>query len=182
MTAERIRTTGGTLAIKGAWLLAALLPTVASAESLMDAYKLARDSDPKYRAVTAETRAVGTAIDQARAGFLPFVKYDMEQWESRQRVISSKNPIFGAGVTNFPTDNRTLSLTQPLFRMDVIERFAQAKSIVKQAEYTLLAAEQDLQLRTERPIWWCLPRRTTWPMPRPSARRSPRCSSTRASA
>jgi outer membrane protein len=63
-------------------------------------------------------------------------------------VISSKNPIFGAGVTTFPTENNTLSLTQPIFRKDVIERFGQAQAIVKQAEYVLLAAEQDLQLRT----------------------------------
>jgi outer membrane protein len=72
----------------------------------------------------------------------------MEQWQTRQRVISSKNPIFGAGVTTFPTENNTLSLSQPIFRKDVIERFAQAQAVVKTAEYTLLAAEQDLQLRT----------------------------------
>jgi outer membrane protein len=132
-----------------AWVIAAcLLPTLAHGESLMDAYQLARDSDPKYRAARAETRAISTAIDQARAGFLPTVKFDLEQMETRQRVISSKNPIFGAGVTNFPTDNQTLSLNQPIFRKDVIERFAQARSVVKQAEYTMLAAEQDLQLRT----------------------------------
>ena len=98
MALGRILKTRGALALKGAWLLAALLPTFASAESLMDAYKLARESDPKYRAVQTETRAVGTAIDQARAGFLPFVKYDWEQWESRQRVIST--PVDWARESN----------------------------------------------------------------------------------
>jgi outer membrane protein len=137
------------LAPKLAGVIAAcLLPALAQGESLIDAYKLALQSDPKYRAAQADFRANGTAIDQARAGFLPQVKLDMEYWESRQRVISSKNPIFGAGVTTFPTQNNTLSLQQPIFRKDVIERFAQAKSVVKVAEYTLLAAEQDLQLRT----------------------------------
>ncbi|HEY6967051.1 MAG TPA: TolC family outer membrane protein [Burkholderiales bacterium] len=125
-----------------------LLPALAQGESLMEAYKLAQQSDPKFRAAQADYRASGTAIDQARAGFLPQVKLDVENWETRQRVISSKNPIFGAGVTTFPTQNNTLSLTQPIFRKDVIERFGQAKSVVKVAEYTLLAAEQDLQLRT----------------------------------
>jgi outer membrane protein len=129
-------------------LIGGLQPALAQAESLIEAYKLALQSDPKYRGAQAEFRASGTAIDQARAGFLPQVKLDMEYWESRQRVLSSKNPIFGAGVTTFPTQNNTLSLQQPIFRKDVIERFAQAKSVVKVAEYTLLAAEQDLQLRT----------------------------------
>jgi len=125
-----------------------LLPALAQGETLMEAYKLAQQSDPKFRAAQADFRASGTAIDQARAGFLPQVKLDVENWETRQRVISSKNPIFGAGVTTFPTQNNTLSLTQPIFRKDVIERFGQAKSVVKVAEFTLLAAEQDLQLRT----------------------------------
>lgn len=116
--------------------------------SLQEVYRLAYENDPKYRATVAETQASSTALDQARAGFLPTVKYDIESWETRQRIYSSQNPIFGAGVTNFPTDNRTLSLNQPIFRMDVITRFSQAKSVVKQAEYTLLAAEQDLMLRT----------------------------------
>jgi outer membrane protein len=129
-------------------MVACLLPALAEGETLMEAYKLAQQSDPKFRAAQADFRASGTAIDQARAGFLPQVKLDVENWETRQRVISSKNPIFGAGVTTFPTQNNTLSLTQPIFRKDVIERFGQAKSVVKVAEFTLLAAEQDLQLRT----------------------------------
>lgn len=136
-----------TAALLGA-LAAALAPSLAGAESLMEAYRLALQNDPKFRAAQAEFRANGTAIDQARAGFLPSVRFELEKMETRQRVISSKNPIFGAGVTTFPTDNQTLSLTQPIFRKDVIERFAQARSVVKTAEFTLLAAEQDLQLRT----------------------------------
>jgi outer membrane protein len=39
-------------------------------------------------------------------------------------------------------------VNQAIFRKDVIERFAQAKAVVRQAEFTVLAAEQDLQLRT----------------------------------
>jgi outer membrane protein len=124
------------------------LAPAARSESLMDVYRLAQQSDPKFRAAQAETRASSTAIDQARAGFLPLIKFDVEKMETRQRVISSKNPIFGAGVTTFPTEYHALTLTQPIFRKDVIERFAQAQAIVKQAEYVLLAAEQDLQLRT----------------------------------
>jgi outer membrane protein len=127
---------------------ALLLPSLARAESLVEAYKLALQNDPKYRAAQAEYRASGTAIDQARAGFLPTVRFDLERTETRQRILRSQNPIFGAGVTDFPTNNDTLSINQPIFRKDVIERFAQAKAIVRQAEFLRLAAEQDLQLRT----------------------------------
>lgn len=132
-----------------AWVAAVLfLPTLSGAETLLEAYKLARENDPKYRAAQAEFRAASTLIDQARAGFLPAVRLDFEHTETRQRILSSQNPIFGAGVTDFPTDVRTLSVTQPIFRKEVIERFAQAKAVVKQAQFTLLAAEQELLLRT----------------------------------
>lgn len=129
-------------------LVALALPLPALGETLQEVYALARQNDPKYRAAQAESGASGMAIDQARAGFLPTVKLDIEEIETRQRILSSKNAIFGAGVTNFPTYSHTLSLTQPIFRKDAIERFAQAKAVVRQAEFTLLAAEQDLQLRT----------------------------------
>ena len=114
----------------------------------MEVYRIARENDPKWRGTQADNNANGTAIDQARAGFLPTLQLNMERTETRQRVLSSQNPIVGVGVTTFPTENNTLTLTQPLFRKDVIERYSQAKSVVKQSEFTLLAAEQDLQLRT----------------------------------
>lgn len=125
-----------------------LLPPLAQGETLSDAYKLARQSDPKFKAAQFEYKANGTVIDQARAGFLPTARFEVDKIETRQRIISSNNPIFGAGVTNFPTDNQTLSITQPVFRKDVIERYAQAQAVVRQAEFAALAAEQDLQMRT----------------------------------
>jgi outer membrane protein len=137
------------LALICTWAFAAfLLPAPARSETLLEAYKLALENDPRYRAAQAESRAGGTAFAQAFAGFLPTVRFDLERTRTRQRVLSSQNPIFGAGLTEFPTDNETLSVNQPIFRKDVIERFAQAKAVVRQAEFALLAAEQDLQLRT----------------------------------
>jgi len=129
-------------------IAAVSLPCTAYADSLLEMFKLARQADPKFKAAQADARASGTAIDQARAGFLPTARYDNEQTDSRQRVMRSSNPIFGAGLSTFPTDNQTLSITQPLFRKDVIERFYQARAVVRQANFTLLAAEQDLLLRT----------------------------------
>lgn len=125
-----------------------LLPFLARGESLIEAYKLARQSDPKFKSAQFESKASGTAVDQARAGFLPSAKFEVDNIETRQRILSSNNPIFGAGVTNFPTYSQTLSVSQPIFRKDVIERFVQAKAVVRQAELSVLAAEQELQLRT----------------------------------
>ena len=132
----------------GALFLAFSLASSAHAQSLLNTYQKARQADPRFRAAEFNTQAVATLTDQAFAGFLPVVSIDAERLETRQRVLSSENPIFGAGTTTYPTRSATLSLTQPLFRMDVVRRFEQAKSSVKQANYALLAAEQDLLVRT----------------------------------
>ncbi len=102
-----------------AWACTALLlPMPARGETLLEAYSLARQNDPKFRVAQAESRASSMAIDQARAGFLPTIKLDMEATETRQRVLSSQNITFNAGVATFPTKNDTLSVNQPIFRMD----------------------------------------------------------------
>lgn len=132
----------------GCLALASLWAVPASSQSLLEAYQLARENDARFRAAQEDFRAAGTIVDQARAGFLPSARLEFERMESRQRIISSQNPIFGAGTTTFPTFTRTLSITQPVFRKDVIERMGQARTVVKQAEFTLLAAEQELLLRT----------------------------------
>lgn len=131
------------------WMCAALLvPVPARGETLLEAYALAVQSDPKYKGAQAEALAIGTAIDQAFAGFLPTVKYDYDSTDSRQRVLKTENPLLNTGLATFPTDTQTLTVSQPIFRKDVIERYAQSKAVVKQAGYTLLAAEHDLMLRT----------------------------------
>ena len=118
------------------------------AQGLIEVYGQARESDPRFRAAQAEARASRAQLDQARAGFLPSAQFEATWLQSRQSVLKSNNPIFGAGVTRFPTDVQSLSITQPVFRMDVIERLRQARAGVRQAEFSLIGAEQDLILRT----------------------------------
>ena len=125
-----------------------VLTPLARAETLLEAYGLAVQNDPKFRSVRAETRASGTAIDQARAGFLPSARLDFERTETRNNVLRNENAFVGVGVKTYQTESRTLSITQPIFRREVIARFAQAQAVVKQSEFTLLAAEQELMLRT----------------------------------
>ncbi|TNG00394.1 MAG: hypothetical protein EP297_03845 [Gammaproteobacteria bacterium] len=124
------------------------MPGLVFGETLLEAYELAIQSDPKFLAAKAEASASSTAIDQARAGFLPTVMFDAERKKTRQDVEQSDNPVFGEGVARFWTTNHTLSINQPIFRKEVIERFKQSKAVVKKAEYTVLAAEQDLLMRT----------------------------------
>jgi outer membrane protein len=124
------------------------MPGQVFGETLLEAYVLAVQNDPKFLAAKAESNASGTAVDQARAGLLPSLMFDVEQMRTRQEVEESDNPIYGAGTAKYNTFSYTLSVTQPIFRKEAIERFKQSKSVVKEAEYTALASEQDLLMRT----------------------------------
>lgn len=120
----------------------------AQGETLLQAYKLAHQNDSKFRAAQAEARARATATDQAKAGFWPSIKLELETQSTKQAIVNSNNPVFGPGTSTYPTNSYTLSVTQPVFRRDVIERFEQSKVVVRESQLKLLAAEQDLLLRT----------------------------------
>lgn len=120
----------------------------AAAQRLVDVYRLARDHDPKFKSAEAEYRASEQVMEQARSGLLPNIRLDLERLATRQNVYKSNNPIFGAGVTQFPTDNTTFTVTQPVFRKDLIERLEQTRAAVRQANFAMLAAQQDLMQRT----------------------------------
>ncbi len=132
----------------GVFCTTVLLQAPAHSETLREAYDLALQNDSKYRAAAADFRANGLATDQARAAYRPTAKLELENTSTDQRIISSQNPIFGPGQTTFPTTVQTLSITQAIYRKDLLERISQSKSVVRQAELTFRAAEQDLQLRT----------------------------------
>lgn len=123
-------------------------PVAADAQTLLETYQWARDADPKYRAALFNAQASQTATDQAKAAMLPSVRFEVDKLETRQRIRSSENSIFGAGVSTFPTDSQTFSITQPVYRRDLLERLEQARATVRQAGLTELAAQQDLMLRT----------------------------------
>lgn len=120
----------------------------AQAETLLQAHDLAKVNDPKFRAAQAEARARETATDQAWAGYKPQVKLEYDSQKTQQKILSSNNPVFQAGSTSFPTTSYTISVTQPLYRKDLLERIDQAEVVVREARVRLLAAEQDLLLRT----------------------------------
>ena len=120
---------------------------VARAEDLIDIYALAKANDPRYRAARYEFEAASYAEPQARAALLPLVTAELSHTDTRQRIISSANPVFALGQSQYPTENQTLSLTQPIFKLSAWRGYQQARSRVRQAAATFGAAEQDLMVR-----------------------------------
>jgi outer membrane protein len=117
-------------------------------QDLAAIYALARKSDPKYNAARYEFEAAAYAEPQALAALLPTANFEITHATTEQNILSSRNAVFATGSTKFPTDNQTLSLTQPIFKLSAWRGYQQAKIKVKQAAATFSAAEQDLMLRT----------------------------------
>jgi len=122
--------------------------SLAAAPDLVEVYTMALGNDPAYAAAKSENEAVMQSVPEARGGLLPNVGLAAEFTETDQEIISSDNEVFGQGKSSFPTDVFTLSITQPIFRWDQIIALRQAKAGVQEAGVRLIAAEQQLILRT----------------------------------
>ncbi len=125
---------------------AALVP--ASAETLAEIYSLSKQNDPKYLSMRSEFEATGFAVKEARAALLPRVAFTYGKTKTKQDIVSSENAVFATGSATYPTDDRTLSISQPIFRLASWRNWTQAEASEKQAAAAYAAAEQDLIVRT----------------------------------
>lgn len=121
--------------------------STAGAESLLEAYRLALEGDPRLAAARLEHEATEQTIRQARAGLLPSVVLELEKTNERQNILSSQNAVIGTGKSRFPIDAYTLTISQPIFKLAAWERLNQAEASVKQAQALRMAAEQALMVR-----------------------------------
>jgi len=127
---------------------AVLIPSAVSAETLLDVYLLSKQNDPKYLAMRAEYEATSFGVKEARAGLLPQVAYIYGRTNTNQNIVSSENAVFASGQASYPTNDRTLSISQPVFRLAAWRNWQQSKASEKQAAAAYAAAEQDLIVRT----------------------------------
>lgn len=120
----------------------------AGAETISDIYTLSRQNDPKFLAMRSEFEATGFAVTEARAALLPTVSYQYGRTTTTQNILNSDNKVFASGVASYPTNDATLSITQPIFRLSAWRNWSQSQASEKQAAAAFAAAEQDLIMRT----------------------------------
>lgn len=119
----------------------------ARATDLVEAYRLAVESDPEYRRVAAASRAVREQKPQAIAGLLPTLQATGNSYFNEQDISASFIPAGEGRGLEFNSHGWALNLSQPLFRFDRFVRLQQAGSRVRQAEAEYAAAEQALMVR-----------------------------------
>ena len=115
---------------------------------LLQAYEAAQKNDATILAARATAEAERERLPQARAQLLPNLSANLSRNDNR---LESTSPNFlGVEQTtynNYPSNNQTLSLRQPLFRKQLAAQYRQATAQVQDAEAALAGEEQNLAVR-----------------------------------
>jgi outer membrane protein len=130
----------------------ALLPGISQATDLIQAYDLARQSDPQFAAAEAGQRATTEGSVQARAALLPQLSGNASL--TRNRSESTGNQVFG--TVSFPADttttstsrNYTLNAEQVLFDGSRFATLRSRNALTTAGGYSLASAGDDLMVRT----------------------------------
>ena len=123
------------------------------AESLLEVYQQALQSDPRIHEAEARRMAALEAEPQARSLLLPQVDFDGSFTKSDSSGSSVFDDEFGIPSAPVDTDSDTerteygFTLRQTLFRWDQIVGLRRADKIVAKAEADREAAQQDLVIR-----------------------------------
>ena len=124
-------------------LFAILSSPMSRAGDLIEVFESALTSDPKLLAEAASQRAVSELDSQATARFLPQISISADNGKVRRR---SSAMTFG-GNNEYNSHGYTLSLTQPLYRLESIIKSTQAEIAIETAQANYMIAEQDFLLR-----------------------------------
>ena len=144
MKIHRFRASFGALPITGLFAWFAIEPC--SALTLSEAVTLARQSDPAYVSAQANLTVAQERANQAFAGLFPQINASGNtNWNHRiYTTRSTPNTTFN---DKFNSNGAQINLTQPLWRSANRIAVTQADAAVAQANFQLVAADQDLLVR-----------------------------------
>ena len=136
--------------------ITACVPTLASAEDLVQIYQQARQADPSLAAADANKNITDEGVPQARSALLPQINgsYGYTHSDSGQKgldtTVTDNAGNFGLITTDSSGRSRpaNIMLTQSLFNWSNISHLRSANSLAEGAEFTYDAASQDLLVRT----------------------------------
>lgn len=138
----------------GAGLSLSLFGANVSGADLVEAYNLARESDPQLSAAENRLRAESENIVQSRASLLPQVSgagnfSESDRDSTSSRLVSLNPPIPDVSISNAETFSRnwSLSLSQSLYDHSNYTRLKASRTRASRAEADFMAARNDLMVR-----------------------------------
>jgi outer membrane protein len=127
--------------------VAAVLPSLARGEDLLQIYREARQNDPTLAAARANWEALQERLPQARSFLLPNVNLTAAANANVYDARLHSNPAVDINGRGFAFGSATVSASQPLYRYANKVAVDQARDQVEQSDFTLESARQDLILR-----------------------------------
>ena len=131
-----------------ALLLGLSAPSATHAENLLDIYGKAVANDARFAAQRGAYQAGRERLPQGRALLLPTLSVNAEKGRSDSEIKYSGSTSFESGARKYDERQYSVTLTQPLYRMQNIAGYQQAKAQARVAEAQWAMAAQDLILRT----------------------------------
>lgn len=119
----------------------------AHAADLMELYLKAVEFDPEVRQARIERLTAQEGFRESRGALMPGLTASAEASRVNQNIVESTSLLFTPGKSRYYNTGYSISLSQPLYRMDVMARMPQARAEIQQAEASYSAAEQDLIFR-----------------------------------
>ena len=116
----------------------------AATADLLQIYLDARAEDPVYASAREAWAATQEKLPQSRALLLPSATLTSNP-SYTDRNIAFRNGTNAAG--QFNSNSLTISVTQPLYRMQSVTQYRSAQAQLAQSDVTLAAAAQELILR-----------------------------------
>lgn len=130
-----------------ALLLAALLPASASAEALMEIYRLAESADTRLQAAEFAYQSALEGRPQALSGLRPQINASAAIQRQRQDIVGSES-AFSEEVASYANSGAlTLTLVQSLYNREISAGVRQADASIEQATAELEAERQSLLFR-----------------------------------
>jgi outer membrane protein len=117
------------------------------AADLLQTYREARANDPVYASARAAFEAGKEKLPQGLSLLLPTLNANGNTTWNNNPIIFRNTPLPGPYTRLFNSNSWTVTLTQPLFRMQNWMQYKQAEFQVAQAAASFGQAEQDLIVR-----------------------------------
>lgn len=114
--------------------------------TLSEAVQLARSGDPTFLSAQANLTVAQERANQAFANVLPQINASGNT-NFNHRIYTTTNTPSTTFNDRFNSNSAQVNLTQPLFRSANRAAITQSDAAVAQAEYQLIAADQDLLVR-----------------------------------
>jgi outer membrane protein len=120
----------------------------AQAEDILDVYRLALTSDPRYRAAQSTYLADKQKLPQARAVLRPNINATAEENRIDLEIETDSGIVSRpAGEADIDRTVLELTITQPVYNGTLFAGLRQARAEVRRAEAQFSAAKQDLIVR-----------------------------------